>query len=429
MWFFREIWYVHTVLRNREHRIQAACAVPCHDGHAEQGEGAGKHKQADAERTVTDAMFESGLADLESRVQHKSLGLLGLAPPSARRVVRESATFVGGGLAALLQLAHPFVAYAIEQHSYTSEDVVGRFVNTFKYVFAVMFGDLSTALRAARIVRRVHSKIHGTLPAAAGRWPAGAPYTAHAEHALAWVFATLFETSEFMYELFVGARTDAERDAHWRYAREVACRVWGLRPACLPGPSYAAFERFYFRTLRSDALVVTPPALAMSRALLQPPHWEQRFARLARGARGEAAGTKAEAGEDAGSLRALTAVLFPAQLGAAFGLRTSTVRYVAVLVLLAASKMFYALLPGSFRYLTKYHEWRLRQQSFDLHEGRPAETAADCSGKPRTPGSGTTIVTGASQHARLSAMNRCAARLATRFVDAYLHSIGSQMSM
>ena len=43
------------------------------------------------------------------------------------QIDRESAIFLGAGRALLLQLAHPWVAAAIEQHSDTFADPVGRF--------------------------------------------------------------------------------------------------------------------------------------------------------------------------------------------------------------------------------------------------------------------------------------------------------------
>eukprot|EP00937_MAST-01D_sp_MAST-1D-sp2_P001389 g1389.t1 len=323
---------------------------------------------------MSEAQFDLVLRGAAARARRPELGLLGLAPPAAHRVLRESISFVGGGLAALLQLAHPFVAHAIAEHSYTRDDVTGRFVNTFKYVFAVTFGDMAATLRAARAVRRVHCRVHGVLPEDAGRWRAGEPYSARMEHALVWVFATLVETSEFMHELFIAPRSDAERDAHWRYAKSQAA-LWGIRPAALPG-SYAEFEQYYFAMLSSDELAVTPPAQALCGALLRPPHWERR------------AGTS--------SLRLATSVLMPEPVGRAFGLRASSPQYAVVLALLAAIKMLYSMLPGSFRYLTQYHQWRLRE----------------------------TGVGG-----QLSATNRLAAALAKRFVDAYLASIGSQMQI
>ena len=50
------------------------------------------------------------------------------------QVDREAAIFLGAGRALLLQLAHPWIAAAIEQHSDTFADPVGRFHRTFGYL-------------------------------------------------------------------------------------------------------------------------------------------------------------------------------------------------------------------------------------------------------------------------------------------------------
>lgn len=46
------------------------------------------------------------------------------------QIDRESAVFFGAGRALLLQLAHPWVAAAIEQHSNVFADPIGRFHRT-----------------------------------------------------------------------------------------------------------------------------------------------------------------------------------------------------------------------------------------------------------------------------------------------------------
>jgi uncharacterized protein (DUF2236 family) len=46
-------------------------------------------------------------------------------------VNREAAIFLGAGRALLLQLAHPWIAAAIEQHSDTFDNPIGRFHRTF----------------------------------------------------------------------------------------------------------------------------------------------------------------------------------------------------------------------------------------------------------------------------------------------------------
>jgi uncharacterized protein (DUF2236 family) len=53
------------------------------------------------------------------------------------QIDRESAIFFGAGRALLLQLAHPWVAAAIEWHSSAFADPVGRFHRTFSTVFAM----------------------------------------------------------------------------------------------------------------------------------------------------------------------------------------------------------------------------------------------------------------------------------------------------
>lgn len=65
------------------------------------------------------------------------------------RIDREALTFLGAGRALLLQLAHPWVAAAIVEHSKTVGDPIGRFHRTFAVVFTMVFGTLDQALSAA----------------------------------------------------------------------------------------------------------------------------------------------------------------------------------------------------------------------------------------------------------------------------------------
>src|SRR3954466_4004943 len=89
------------------------------------------------------------------------------------RVDREAAVFLGAGRALLLQLAHPWVAAAIAEHSRTVADPIGRFHQTFNTVFTMVFGTRDQALAAARRLRRRHAAVTGILPWTAGRFAAG----------------------------------------------------------------------------------------------------------------------------------------------------------------------------------------------------------------------------------------------------------------
>ena len=117
-----------------------------------------------------------------------------------------------------------------------------------------------------------------------------------------------------------------------------------------------------------------------------------------------------------------TTVLLPAGTAERiFGLHATRVHYAMVVALLALIKMAYSLLPGSFRWLTKYHEWELRRQMTDarVHDmHQPSGIAGSDSDDIRVAGA-----------QKLSCVNRAAASLAKRFVDAYLSSIGSQMKL
>ncbi len=74
------------------------------------------------------------LEELRSSAQSPSSRLL--APDSISwKINRESALCLAAGRAALLQLAHPWVAAAIAEHSRTLHDPIGRFHQTFRVMF------------------------------------------------------------------------------------------------------------------------------------------------------------------------------------------------------------------------------------------------------------------------------------------------------
>jgi uncharacterized protein (DUF2236 family) len=122
------------------------------------------------------------------------------------RVDREAAIFLGAGRALLLQLAHPWVAAAIEQHSDTFADPISRFHRTFSVVFTMVFGRLEQSLHAARRLHR-HAAISGTMQLAAGPFPAGSFYYANCVPALRWVHATLTETALMAYTIVLPTLT------------------------------------------------------------------------------------------------------------------------------------------------------------------------------------------------------------------------------
>src|ERR1700684_1622608 len=91
------------------------------------------------------------------------------------QVNRESAVFLGAGRAALLQLAHPWVAVALAHHSTLLTDAIGRFHSTFRVIYTMLFGTRAQAVAASKGLYRLHETIRGNLPADVGAHRARTP--------------------------------------------------------------------------------------------------------------------------------------------------------------------------------------------------------------------------------------------------------------
>src|SRR4051812_48518609 len=103
------------------------------------------------------------LDDLERNLDHVRAEAAGqregvFGPDSVLwQVDREVIIFLGAGRALLMQLAHPWVATAIAEHSTALDDPIGRFHRTFEIMFALVFGSLDSALTTARRLHRRHA--------------------------------------------------------------------------------------------------------------------------------------------------------------------------------------------------------------------------------------------------------------------------------
>jgi uncharacterized protein (DUF2236 family) len=77
------------------------------------------------------------------------------------RVIGDSASFIGGIRALLIQAAHPEVVAGVGDHSRYREDPLGRLSRTSAYVTATTFGAMPEVHRAIAQVRRVHRVVSG----------------------------------------------------------------------------------------------------------------------------------------------------------------------------------------------------------------------------------------------------------------------------
>ena len=213
---------------------------------------------------VTSAELEESLEELRAQVIDPREGILG--PRSiAWQLGADLGLFIGGGRAALLQLAHPMVAHAIDHHSRTRTDVVGRFQRTFRNVFAMIYGELDDAIVAARRVHAIHTRVHGTLREAVGNWAAGTPYHANDADSLRWVHATLIDTTIVMRELLDGPLPIETKNAYMIELHRFGA-LFGIPRALLPA-SWDAHTAYMNEMIR-DRLVVAPCAREMARFLV-----------------------------------------------------------------------------------------------------------------------------------------------------------------
>ena len=214
-----------------------------------------------------------GRAEFEASVQQALAGcprpIEGIHGPGSVswRLGRESILFLGGGAASLLQLAHPFVAHAIDHHSETQRDPVGRFNRTFQHVYAMVFGRLEDAQASALRVRAIHERITGELEEDLGGWHRGERYYANDPDALLWVHATLVHTSVQVYELCVEPLSASDKELYWLESKRFA-RLFGVPDRILPA-TWSDFLAYWDRTVAS--LAVGRAAKEIARFLLSAP--------------------------------------------------------------------------------------------------------------------------------------------------------------
>jgi uncharacterized protein (DUF2236 family) len=187
-----------------------------------------------------------------------------------RRVHREHVVALGGPRALLMQAAHPLAFAGFFASTRALEDPYPRLGRTAAVLNTVMFGDREDANRKTARVRRVHSRMRGSLPKPTGRFPAGTRWAADAPELLLWILATLAESSLLVYERYVTALTPDEQDAYWRDYR-VLGQLFGLGEQEMPD-SWAGVRFYVDGMLAGDDLWVSAEARELGlEIVLHPP--------------------------------------------------------------------------------------------------------------------------------------------------------------
>jgi uncharacterized protein (DUF2236 family) len=242
------------------------------------------------------------------------------------QVNRESAVFLAAGRAALLQLAHPWVAAALAQHSKLLHDAAGRFHSTFRVIYTMLFGNRAQAVAASQQLYQRHTGIRGELPQ-------GQHYEANEAPALLWVYATLVESAILAYEFVLPPLSPVEREQYYAEAKRMAA-LFGIPSQALP-LNWKAFEEYTAEMFDSPQLYVDATALALSRSVMSGagtrvrlPHW----------------------------YHALTAYWMPPRLRAAFVLNFGAPEEEAVNRTARRLPRIYPMIPRRLRFVGPFYE-------------------------------------------------------------------------
>jgi uncharacterized protein (DUF2236 family) len=252
-------------------------------------------------------------------------------------VSRESAIFLGAGRAALLQLAHPWVAAALLHHSNLMNDAIGRFHSTFRVIYTMLFGTRAQAFAASRQVYQLHTGIRGKLPHTVGLCPRGQHYEANEVQALCWVFATLVHSAFLAYEFVLPPLSPNEREQYYAENKRMAA-LFGIPSEAL-SEDWLAFVRYVEEMSESPLLDSDENTRLLGHGVLsgvgtwvRPPRW----------------------------YRALTASWMPPRLRRAFELSFGVREEKALRWAARRLPRLYPRIPDALRLVGPYHEAEAR---------------------------------------------------------------------
>jgi uncharacterized protein (DUF2236 family) len=175
------------------------------------------------------------------------------------RVHADTAMFVGGIRALLLQSLHPVAMLGVSQHSGFRGDPWGRLQRTSRFLATTTYGTVSDAERSIRIVRAIHGRVQGTTPS-------GQEYRADDPHLLGWIHVAEVDSFLTAYQVFGSAPlTDAEADAYVRQSGAIAERLGVVDP-----PQTVAEMDRLIADYRPE-LGLTPAASEAAELLLKDP--------------------------------------------------------------------------------------------------------------------------------------------------------------
>lgn len=181
----------------------------------------------------------------------------------ARRVHGErSVGLLYGQRALLIGALEPLTYTGTMLSTNAGDHPFTRLARTAKIQETVFLGSRAEADKALAAVHRLHERIKGELPEAAGAHAAGAAYSAFDPELMLWTLAVIADSGREMYETMVRPLSETEREELWQdYAR--FGELFGLPSSDVPA-SYREFRSWWDERLSSPDLQATPHGLEMA---------------------------------------------------------------------------------------------------------------------------------------------------------------------
>jgi uncharacterized protein (DUF2236 family) len=185
-----------------------------------------------------------------------------------RKIHREAVVMLGGGRAILLQLAHPYVAAGVDDHSNFESEILQRLYRTILFMHNLVFQDRQTAKKALRHFHAMHKRIRGRLGHRAGNFSPDTRYSGRDPEAKLWVHATFIDTSLKTYQRFIAPLTPEERRNY--YSETLLLAQLMEIPEKIVPKTLEEFYSYIERMLTGDTLAVTATAQRLAHAVLYP---------------------------------------------------------------------------------------------------------------------------------------------------------------
>jgi uncharacterized protein (DUF2236 family) len=181
----------------------------------------------------------------------------------ARRVHGErSVGLLYGQRALLIGALEPLTYTGTMLSTAAGDHPFTRLARTAKIQETVFLGTKEEADKALAAVHRLHERVKGELPEAAGPHPAGSAYSAFDPELMLWTLAVIADSGRAMYEAMVRPLRPGEREALWQdYVR--FGELFLLPREAVP-PTYREFKAWFDGKLASPDLQATEHALQMA---------------------------------------------------------------------------------------------------------------------------------------------------------------------